>query len=70
MFKGATLFGAGEAGDEVLYGRDALMSDIKEATSGGNTFNITLNANGSENPEQFAQRFTRELKRQVRMGAI
>lgn len=70
MFKGATLFGAGEAGDEVLYGRDALMRDIREATSAGNTFNITLNANGVESPEAYAQRFTRELKRQVRMGAI
>ena len=70
MFKGATLFGAGEAGDEVLYGRDALMRDIKEATSSGNTFNITLNANGTESPEQYAQRFARELRRQVRMGTI
>lgn len=70
MFGNATLFGAGERNDEILYGRQALMRDIREATSGGNTFNITLNANGSENPEQFAQRFTRELRRQVRMGAI
>lgn len=70
MFGNATLFGAGERNDEILYGRQALMRDIREATSGGNTFNITLNANGAENPEQFAQRFTRELRRQVRMGAI
>lgn len=28
LFTGATLFGAGEVGDEVLYGRNALMSDI------------------------------------------
>ena len=70
MFDRATLFGAGERNDEILYGRQALMRDIREATNGGNTFNITLNANGGENPEQFAQRFTRELKRQVRMGAI
>ena len=28
------LFGAGEAGDEMLYGRSRLMSDIKEATQG------------------------------------
>lgn len=35
MFNNATLFGAGEAGDEVLYGRSALMSDIADASGGG-----------------------------------
>jgi len=70
MFGDATLFGAGERNDEILYGRAALMRDIKEATNGGNTYNVTLNANGAENPEQYAQRFARELRRQVRMGTI
>lgn len=37
MFSNATLFGAGEAGDEVLYGRNALMNDIKEAVSERNS---------------------------------
>ena len=69
MFSNATLFGAGERKNEILYGRDALMRDIKEA-SGGNTFNITLNASSSESPEQYAQRFARELRRQVRMGTV
>ena len=42
MFSNPTLFGAGEAGDEMLYGRKALMRDIAEATSGngGATYNI------------------------------
>lgn len=31
MFSSATLFGAGETGDEVLYGRAALMRDIETA---------------------------------------
>lgn len=70
VFKKPTEFYAGDAGDEVLFGRSALLKDLKEATSGGHTFNITLNANGAENPEQYAQRFTRELRRQVRMGTI
>ena len=70
MFDKATLFGAGERNDEILYGRAALMRDIREATNGGNTYNVTLNANGTENPEQYAQRFARELRRQVRMGTI
>lgn len=34
MFNNATLFGAGEAGDEVLYGRNALMRDIAAASGG------------------------------------
>ena len=72
MFDRATLFGAGERNDEILYGRGALMRDIRTAVAvnGGNTFNVTLNANGTENPEQYAQRFGRELRRQVRMGTI
>ena len=35
MFSNATLFGAGESGDEVLYGRNSLMNDIANATGGG-----------------------------------
>lgn len=35
MFSNATLFGAGEAGDEMLYGRNSLMNDIATATGGG-----------------------------------
>jgi hypothetical protein len=35
LFSNATLFGAGEAGDEVLYGRNSLMNDIANATGGG-----------------------------------
>ena len=47
MFGNATLFGAGEAGDEMLYGRSALMRDIAEAVS-GNGGNITVNVYGSD----------------------
>lgn len=36
MLSDATIFGAGEAGDEMIYGRQALMEDIKEASSGSN----------------------------------
>ncbi|MBQ3330803.1 MAG: hypothetical protein IJG87_06455 [Ruminococcus sp.] len=36
MFTEATLFGAGEAGDEVLYGKSNLMEDIRLATDEGN----------------------------------
>ena len=65
--------GAGEAGKEVLLPleRNTGWADIiADKLDSGNTFNVTLNANGAENPEQYAQRFARELRRQVRMGAI
>lgn len=39
MFSGATLFGAGEAGDEIMYGRANLMRDIKDVVENhGNNF--------------------------------
>ena len=47
MFSNATLFGAGEAGDEILYGRNALMKDIAAAVGGGG--GITVNVYGSDN---------------------
>ena len=34
MFSNATLFGAGESGDEMLYGRNSLLNDIATATGG------------------------------------
>lgn len=34
LFSNATLFGAGEAGDEMLYGRNSLMNDIATVTGG------------------------------------
>ena len=66
--------GAGEAGKEALLPleRNTGWADIIADKIGaqGNTFNVTLNASGAESPEQYAQRFARELHRQVRMGAI
>ena len=39
MFSGATLFGAGEAGDEIMYGRNNLMRDIRDVVENhGNNF--------------------------------
>lgn len=42
MFTDATLFGAGERNDEILYGRNQLMKDIAQATSGGDAFTINV----------------------------
>ena len=67
MFQGATLFGAGEAGDEILYGRENLLRDIRQATNGGGvTFNVTVN--GADNPEVWADRFMREAQQYARMA--
>lgn len=64
IFSQPTLFGAGERGDEMIYGRESLMRDIREA-AGGDTY-VTVNVNGAENPEEWALRFARELKLQAR----
>lgn len=45
MFRGATLFGAGERNDEILYGRSALLKDIASVASGDE---ITINVYGTE----------------------
>lgn len=69
VFDKATLFGAGEAGDEMLYGRKALMDDIKEATGDGSkviNINITNNISNAEDPEGFADRLTRRLELNMR----
>ena len=42
MFTDATLFGAGEHNDEILYGRNQLLKDIAQATSGGDEININV----------------------------
>jgi len=64
LFRNPTIFGAGEAHDEVLYGRENLLADIREA-SGGNT-NVYVTVNGAENPEDWAIRFAKEFKLQAR----
>lgn len=69
VFSDATLFGAGEAGDEMLYGRSRLMSDIKEATQGAkNDVTINVTVNGANNPEEWGRRMASELRRQVKMA--
>ena len=49
LFSNATLFGAGEAGDEVLYGRSNLMKDIASAVSGASLSGVVVNVYGSDN---------------------
>ena len=69
VFSDATLFGAGEAGDEMLYGRSRLMSDIREATQGTkNDVTINVTVNGADDPEEWGRRMASELRRQVKMA--
>lgn len=69
MFSDATLFGAGERGDEILYGKQALMDDIRDAVGGnGTVINNYFTINGTENPEDYAARLARTLKLQMRMA--
>lgn len=70
MFSDATLIGAGEAGDEVLYGRNALMRDIREATGDSGrsvVFYNTFNIDGAKDPELYAQVLVKEMQMQMRM---
>lgn len=51
MFSSPTFFGAGEAGDEILYGRNSLMRDISSAVSSANAGGgdeITINVYASQ----------------------
>lgn len=68
MFGDATLFGAGEAGDEIMYGRQNLMNDIRDAVDGGagTTNNFYITVDGAEAPEDYARRLVRQLKLETR----
>lgn len=68
LFKGATLFGAGEAGDEVLYGRSRLMKDIEEAAGSGRSVQMTnyFYIDGADNPAGIADTVVRELEIELR----
>ena len=59
-------------GEEIVYGRNNLLQDIREVTEGSgetnNTFNVNMYVGETESPEQFAQRTFRELRRLARTG--
>ena len=73
LFTRPTVFNqdiAGETADEMLYGKKSLMNDITDAMQkgGGKTVNIynNITVSGAENPEDFAERFARKLKLDMR----
>lgn len=64
MFSSPTFFGAGEAGDEILYGRSALMRDIANAVGdAGGGDEIVINVYGSDgmSVEELAAEVERRL---------
>lgn len=71
MFTEATLFGAGEAGDEILYGRQALMNDIAEATQGSEgDIIINLNYQAGDDANDMLRDIARNVKRYKMAGVI
>ena len=68
MFNRATLFGAGERNDEILYGRKQLMEDISNATNGGQIV-INLNYDASTDAQEMVSDIARGLKR-YRMAGV
>lgn len=68
LFTRATLFGAGEGNDEILYGRSALMRDIEKATGKNNeiTNNFYMTVNGADDPEDWGHKFVKQVKTEMR----
>ena len=75
MLSKATLIGAGEAGDEVIYGHSQLMNDIKEAVaSEQGTYDerpIYINVYAKDQDEkQIAQEVSKLLTKQLQRSAF
>ena len=66
MFNRPSLIGVGEAGDEMVYGRRALMEDIRQASGGGRNVTVNVTVNGADSPEDWANRLVREFVLQAR----
>ena len=69
LFKDKAIFGAGEHNDEMLYGREHLMSDIKNAVGSGQrpiVQNFDVNISGISDIEDAAEEFISIVKRDMR----
>ena len=66
MDRDVNWLGGGERGDEVVYGKNALLSDIKTAVGGSAGFvqNLTINAPTELSPSEIARQ-TRNANRQM-----
>lgn len=71
IFDSPTFFKAGEAGDEMLYGRNRLMNDIANAVkgTGGNTV-INLNYDASADANDMLRDLARGVRRYKMAGVI
>lgn len=71
LFDSETIFGAGEAGAEVLYGRNALMRDISQAVgNNGGDIVVNLNYDASDDATDMLRDLTRNIRRYKMAGVI
>ena len=76
MFKNPTEFYAGEAGDEFLYGKSALLGDIRQAikkeqtTSAQENIIINLNYTAGDDANDMVRDIAREVRRYRMAGAF
>lgn len=72
LFDTPTFFGAGERGDEILYGKNSLMKDIKDAVKGANGGNVVINLNydASADANDMLRDLARGLNRYKMAGVI
>lgn len=71
IFDAPSIIGVGEAGKEAVTPIDKLPGIIQKAypmQESGGTYYVTMYVNGAESPEFWADKFSKELRRQVRMG--
>ena len=69
LFKDKAIFGAGEHNDEMLYGRQNLMNDIRSAVGGGQqpiVQNFDVNISGISDIRDAAEEFINIVKRDMR----
>ena len=64
---GPTLIGAGEAGPEAIVPLNAFWDRLDNSRGETNIY-ITNNIDGTENPEEYARRMVKEIKREMRMA--
>lgn len=65
MFSNPTFFGAGEAGDEILYGRNSLMRDISNAVAKGGGGGDTVTINVYASPGMDVKALAAEVERRL-----
>lgn len=70
MFKNPTEFYAGEAGDEMLYGHNSLMDDIRKAAGGAGSIIINLNYTAGDDANDMVRDIARGVRRYKMAGAF